>query len=123
VGFSKEDLSYKISSLVAFSILNGENYVNTALSLNSIQIPKEKLKPLLEQICSREELSTVETKQVVLSFNKEPLFTPFGICNAFTDCAKNFETTDLFKKQRFETIGGNYINLDKNSWKELIKVA
>lgn len=123
VGYSKEDLSYRIASVVAYSILNGENYVNTALSLNSISIPKDRIKTLLEQICNREELSTNETKQVVLSFNKEPLFTAFGICNAFTDCAKNFETTDLFKKQRFETIGGNYINMDKNTWKELIKVA
>jgi hypothetical protein len=123
VGFSKEDLSYRISSLVSYSVLNGGEYARTALSLNTMSIQKDKIKGIIERLCNENNLSVNEIKQVIVSFNKEPLFTPFGICNAFTDCAKNFETTDLFKKQKLEDIGGQYFNLPKDNWKELLKIA
>jgi len=123
VGYSKEDLSYRIASLVAYSVLNGGEYARVALGLNTISIPKDKIKGIIEQLCNQNDLSVNEIKQIIVSFNKEPLYTPFGICNAFTDCAKNFETTDLFKKQKLEDIGGQYFNLPKDNWKELLKIA
>lgn len=122
-GFNFDDISYKISSLVSFAILNSEGYVKTALDLNSLMIPRDRVKHIIENICNEHNLSVNETKQVIVSYMKEPMNTAFGVVNSFTDCAKNYETTDLYKKEKLENIGGYYINLDKNEWKELIKVA